>query len=601
MIQLLSNVGSLWTHNFSTALGWANVKALSAKMTRKENLRWARDLPRGLGEQCGLMKASKEAHASEILGDQTWSAMREVEQIFRSLQYPVQDCDKDDFAIAALIFSIMQWNEPPVMRVADAEIGCKEARRLLHHCVQAVSVYGLGQFLVLKMFQPFLVHLFYWERSNSFPRFFNYMMMPLEATVTTRNTVGGFVPTNDFAAAKMSPAKSGIRQWLRELAMRPVRYVLSLPHRLEVFVRSVFPYVIRAIVYRIYAWLAGVSAADMIRLNLSDKVFQPAFAVMVDHESKSVVLAIRGTSRFFDFVTDGTCRPITVYMRPSPTSNDITEGYAHEGMMYSAEYVASEARRDIIYALSQPQNKGYNVVVTGHSLGAGTAALTSAILRGQLCRDKDGLENPPATTPPIFQQTRAYCYAITATLSLNLCGYMTEFMTAVVADGDIVPRLSLASVLDLRNCLYTIIKEKPETVRNVKRKMKGLSLASGLMVAAGVMRSEAASTLTMSQLRSNVMTQGKNGVPMLYPPGRIIHVTGSDESLTGPAGLLKVDKPSLDAGLGEIYLWGWAGVLIAHFPPRYIANIKRLVKAAETRTAVKGVGAPARLRDVAGG
>lgn len=78
---------------------------------------------------------------------------------------------------------------------------------------------------------------------------------------------------------------------------------------------------------------------------------------------------------------------------------------------------------------------GFKCVVTGHSLGAGIACITTHLLRQK--------HAPTAV---------GWAFACPSCASEELCTDMEDYVTVVVSELDVVPRLSLASIESLRRC-----------------------------------------------------------------------------------------------------------------------------------------------------
>lgn len=89
----------------------------------------------------------------------------------------------------------------------------------------------------------------------------------------------------------------------------------------------------------------------------------PRFMLFLDHNSKSLVISIRGTASFNDVIIDCVCDQVP-----------FMEGFAHRGILNGAK-VVELAVPSIKSALEN--NPGYDLKVTRHSLGAGTAELVT--------------------------------------------------------------------------------------------------------------------------------------------------------------------------------------------------------------------------------
>uniref|UniRef100_A0AAZ3SGY6 Diacylglycerol lipase-alpha n=1 Tax=Oncorhynchus tshawytscha TaxID=74940 RepID=A0AAZ3SGY6_ONCTS len=114
-----------------------------------------------------------------------------------------------------------------------------------------------------------------------------------------------------------------------------------------------------------------------------DAVYETPFFVAVDHGKKKVVISIRGTLSPKDALTD-----LTGDSERLPVEEQHGNWLGHKGMVYSAEYIKKKLEQEMILsqAFGRDLGKGtmhYGLVIVGHSLGAGTAAILSFLLRPQ--------------------------------------------------------------------------------------------------------------------------------------------------------------------------------------------------------------------------
>ena len=170
----------------------------------------------------------------------------------------------------------------------------------------------------------------------------------------------------------------------------------------------------------------GISADSILMVHFSDEEeggHCPKFLLFLDHEIKSIVLAIRGTFSFKDAIMDVVC-----------ADEDFLEGKAHKGILTGAEIILEKVT-DIISEAAR-DHPDYSLTVTGHSLGAGAAELITMKLLSEpdtIPEIKD-IRCVALAPPPVYQSEKS--------LSPEIAGAIDIFVNNV----DCVPRLSLASV-----------------------------------------------------------------------------------------------------------------------------------------------------------
>ncbi|CAB1339284.1 unnamed protein product [Coregonus sp. 'balchen'] len=130
-----------------------------------------------------------------------------------------------------------------------------------------------------------------------------------------------------------------------------------------------------------------------------DAVYETPFFVAVDHGKKKVVISIRGTLSPKDALTDLTGDSERL---PVEEQHGNWLGHKGKGTMH------------------------YGLVIVGHSLGAGTAAILSFLLR------------------PLYPTLQCYSYSPPGgLLSEDAMEYSKEFVTSVVLGKDLVPRYAI--------------------------------------------------------------------------------------------------------------------------------------------------------------
>jgi len=154
-------------------------------------------------------------------------------------------------------------------------------------------------------------------------------------------------------------------------------------------------------------------------------LYNPGYLILRDDARRRVVLALRGTFRPQDVVTDLMCMHEPLAAIPARS------GFVHGGMCKAAANVWADAQAKVRGELAA--HAGYTLVLTGHSLGAGVASL--------VCMAVDDATSCVAFAPP-------------CTVSRELVD--DARITAVVNGDDMVCRFGLASMQDLRSAVARV-------------------------------------------------------------------------------------------------------------------------------------------------
>ncbi|KAL8279936.1 hypothetical protein RQP46_007786 [Phenoliferia psychrophenolica] len=195
--------------------------------------------------------------------------------------------------------------------------------------------------------------------------------------------------------------------------------------------------------------------------------------VAVDHKMKAIVLSCRGSLGLSDLLVDLTCAYETV---PLAYGNVGESYYAHSGMYCSA----TKMQRGMVHTtIDEGLRKypDYGLVICGHSLGGGVAALlamlwsmpTPAYLLNQASYSSHWRPDrpPPPATPfvtsihsgfPAGRPIICYSYGPPCTASPDLVRYCRGLVISTIHNYDIVPTLSLGVVRDLKStamAMYT--------------------------------------------------------------------------------------------------------------------------------------------------
>ncbi|XP_033630126.1 sn1-specific diacylglycerol lipase beta-like isoform X2 [Asterias rubens] len=181
-------------------------------------------------------------------------------------------------------------------------------------------------------------------------------------------------------------------------------------------------------------YTTGLEEEDIIYISFHNKVFEIPFFVALDHEYQSVVVTIRGSLSFRDALTDATAESIKLDIEGQ-------EIYAHKGITQSAVYIRDKLEKEHILERAFQQAPDYKLVIAGHSLGAGAGTILSMLLYN--------------TWPGLK------CYAFAppgGLLSTEGVNYTSDFVMTVLLGEDLVPRLALGTLEELKARMIDVVK-----------------------------------------------------------------------------------------------------------------------------------------------
>ncbi|KAG9459553.1 hypothetical protein H6P81_004061 [Aristolochia fimbriata] len=180
---------------------------------------------------------------------------------------------------------------------------------------------------------------------------------------------------------------------------------------------------------------AGYSQDDVLLQEPKAGFLKPAFTIMRDQNMKCILLLIRGTHSIKDTLTaaTGAVVPFHHLLLDEGGVSNLVLGYAHCGMVAAARWIAKLTIPCLLKAVEDYPD--YQIKVVGHSLGGGTAAILTYILRE---REQ-------------FSSSTCVAFAPAACMTWDLAESGNHFITAIINGSDLVPTFSTASVDDLRS------------------------------------------------------------------------------------------------------------------------------------------------------
>lgn len=255
------------------------------------------------------------------------------------------------------------------------------------------------------------------------------------------------------------------------------------------------------------------SAYELIYVDLVSEPGQPAHYVAVKRgqlsssSELSVLMGIRGTKTAADAITDLLCESV-----------DYRGGKSHAFMLNSARYLVEKHTPMLEDLLMQAGKSKIKLTLTGHSLGAGIAAIAGIEFNDNDKFDAKviGYGSPPSVSRELAEES--------------------SFITSVVNDADIVPRLSGVTVVNL---LLDIMAFNwlEYAKRDVEHALSELMRRQPTLFTSALTKkiSNAIDSLLEAHLASTISGRGdaERLEPELFPPGRCIHFYRDGTTLSG--------------------------------------------------------------------
>lgn len=285
----------------------------------------------------------------------------------------------------------------------------------------------------------------------------------------------------------------------------------------------------------------GVPSQDIVWMdvdNYDGDAHHLRHFVAIDHENQKVVLSIRGTFSLQEIVVD-----------VAGFSREFCGGEGHSEMATMAERVWDVAGPRVISLLKE--HPEYELILTGHSLGAGTACLLNVMLQSNTQK-----------LLPRSQKVRCFAYAAPPTFTpLTVIPKAVQTTTNFIHQNDAIPFLSVHSIRNLFSSLRAVQDYAYSGDHEMSRSERA-KVALGFC---------AVPSPLLEAVRRVPSVKPKTGAPCLkIPAGKTIWLRERDD------GEYEYDlyKPKTLRDGVRVH----RDMLLDHFPPRYEHALDHLVK-----------------------
>ncbi|KAH7862628.1 hypothetical protein Vadar_007398 [Vaccinium darrowii] len=301
--------------------------------------------------------------------------------------------------------------------------------------------------------------------------------------------------------------------------------------------------------------------SNVLKFVKDSSIMRPGYYIGVDHRKKLVILGIRGTQTVYDLITDVV----------SSSKEEVTfEGYStHFGTAEAARWFLRHEMGTIKKCLDK--HEGFRLRLVGHSLGGATASLLAIMLRKKSSKEL-------GFSPDIVT---AIGYAPPPCVSRELAECCSDYVSTVVMQDDIIPRISVAALTRLRNEIlqtdWRTILEKEDwknvvgLVTNAKQVVASVQDVARKLADYAKFRGQT-NVSDVHSIKDSPLVPGDSSISNATGDGAILVKKEEVEELFVPGTLYYLKKNVDNSNIGRKYFTLWRRDPGEHFQRILLSN-----------------------------
>jgi hypothetical protein len=243
-----------------------------------------------------------------------------------------------------------------------------------------------------------------------------------------------------------------------------------------------------------------------------------------------VLMVVRGTKSMSDLMTDALLEAMNYECLDK--NGEIIRGKAHSGMVKSGKYLVQRHQKLLSTLVGLSNKRKIEINLIGHSLGAGAATMAAIEWNSKRLTSNNENDGNNDSKQGIDVSAHVIGFGCPALLSQPLSVMTEDYVTTVIADADVIPRMSGATlvnlILDLVNFDYREQAERDveQALRELQYRLTGMELPTG--------KSKSKLPFTIDdEAIEKVMGYVHQGLQKVMTPGDVSE-TGEKDDSSGP-------------------------------------------------------------------